>query len=140
MFSKILLAVDGSEHSLHAAEIAGNLARSEKSASIHLLIAYDTVPVYLGEPNVQALIDAHLKQAEVTKEAALPRIGDIPGSVETEVLAGSPAELIINAATAQGSELIVMGSRGLGRLSGLLLGSQSQKVVSHAPCPVLIVR
>ncbi|MBK8780690.1 MAG: universal stress protein [Anaerolineales bacterium] len=38
------------------------------------------------------------------------------------------------------SNIIIMGSRGLGRLSGLLLGSTSQKVVAHAHCPVLVVR
>jgi nucleotide-binding universal stress UspA family protein len=43
-------------------------------------------------------------------------------------------------AAVQKSDLIVMGSRGLGRLAGAVLGSNSQKVVSHAPCPVLIVR
>jgi nucleotide-binding universal stress UspA family protein len=46
----------------------------------------------------------------------------------------------VQVATTRKSELIVMGSRGLGRLEGALLGSNSQKVVSHAPCPVLIVR
>jgi nucleotide-binding universal stress UspA family protein len=43
-------------------------------------------------------------------------------------------------AVTRASDVIVMGSRGLGTLAGLLLGSTSQKVVSHAPCPVLIVR
>jgi nucleotide-binding universal stress UspA family protein len=38
------------------------------------------------------------------------------------------------------ADLIIMGSRGLGTLAGLVLGSQSQKVISHAPCPVLVVR
>ena len=53
---------------------------------------------------------------------------------------GDDHESIIEVARIRDSSLIVMGSRGLGRLAGLVLGSTSQKVVSHAPCPVLIVR
>jgi len=140
MFEKILLAVDGSEHALHAAEIAGNLARSEASSSLRVIAVYESVPEYLGEPNAQALIDAHMLRAETILTEAVKKVGEIPGSIETEVLSGSPAEVIIAVASAENSDLIVMGSRGLGRLSGLLIGSHSQKVVGHAPCPVLIVR
>jgi nucleotide-binding universal stress UspA family protein len=69
------------------------------------------------------------------------KIGDVPCEVHTEILEGSPAEAIIEVANTSKSDLIVMGSRGLGRLAGLLLGSTSQKVVSHAPCPGdLIIR
>ncbi|MFH1635561.1 MAG: universal stress protein [Chloroflexota bacterium] len=67
-------------------------------------------------------------------------MGDIPGELKTEVLEGPPAEAILNVADTRGNDLIVMGTRGRGRLSGLLLGSQSQKVVAHAHCPVLLIR
>ena len=56
------------------------------------------------------------------------------------MIEGSPAEAIIEVAKTRHSDVIVIGSRGLGRLAGLVLGSTSQKVVSYAPCPVLIVR
>ena len=56
------------------------------------------------------------------------------------MIEGSPAEAIINVAMTRNSDLIVIGSRGEGTLGSLLLGSTSQNVVSHAPCPVLIVR
>ena len=81
MFERILLAVDGSEHALHAAAIAGNLARSEGSGSLRVVCVYEAVPEYLGEPNAQALIDAHLKRAEAVLAQARQRIGEIPGSV-----------------------------------------------------------
>jgi nucleotide-binding universal stress UspA family protein len=67
-------------------------------------------------------------------------VGEIPGQIHTEMIEGSPAEAIINVAETRHSDVIVMGSRGESTLAGLLLGSNSQKVVSHAPCPVLIVR
>jgi nucleotide-binding universal stress UspA family protein len=56
------------------------------------------------------------------------------------MIEGHIADAIIEVAKTHQSDLIVMGSRGLGRLAGALLGSNSQKVVSEAPCPVLIVR
>jgi len=70
----------------------------------------------------------------------LKEIGELPCEIHTELLEGDAASAIIDVATVRKSEIIVMGSRGLGRLAGLVLGSTSQKVVAHAPCPVLIVR
>ena len=56
------------------------------------------------------------------------------------MIEGDPAETILKVAKTRDIDLIVMGARGMGRLHGLLLGSTSQKVLSLAPCPVLIVR
>jgi len=55
-------------------------------------------------------------------------------------LEGQPAEAILQAAVGERADLIVMGTRGLGAIGSLFLGSQSQKVVAEAPCPVLLVR
>jgi nucleotide-binding universal stress UspA family protein len=140
MFAKILLAVDGSAHALHAAKLAGDLARAMNSEKVRVVVAYSNIPSYLGEPNMQAVIDARLQEANEILDAALRVLGKIPGEVHTELIEGSPAEAIIDVATIRESDLIVMGSRGMGTLTGLLLGSTSQKVVSHAHCPVLIAR
>ena len=140
MFNHILLGVDGSEHSSHAAETAAELARSMKSNILRIVVAYDPVPSYLGEPNMQTAISARMEEAEMILKKAMDAVGKIPGEIHTEILEGPPAEAILDVANTRASDLIVMGSRGLGRLSGALLGSQSQKVVQHAPCPVLIVR
>jgi len=64
----------------------------------------------------------------------------VPFMVESDVCEGTPAESILMAAKKYNIDLIVMGTRGLGQLAGLLLGSQSQKVIAHADCPVLLVR
>ena len=140
MFNHILLGVDGSEHALHAAKTAGNLARNMKSETLRIVVAFEPVPPYLGEPNLQIAISARIKEADEILKKAINAVGEIPGEIHTEVLEGSPAEAILDVANTRKSDLIVMGSRGLGRLTGLLVGSQSQKVVQHAPCPVLIVR
>ena len=140
MFGKILLAVDGSDHALHSARMAGNLARSMNSSEVRIVVAYNHVPSYLGEPNMQAAIDARLVEANAILEDAIGALGVIPAEVHTELIEGSPAEAIIDVASTRHSDVIVMGSRGLGKLAGLLIGSTSQKVLSHAPCPVLIIR
>jgi len=140
MYSNILLGVDGSEHSLNAAKTAGDLARNMNSKVLRIVVAYDPVPSYLGEPNLQDAISARMIEAEAVLEKAIQAVGEIPGEVHTEILEGPPAEAILDVANTRKNDLIVMGSRGLGRLVGALLGSQSQKVVRHAACPVLIVR
>ena len=140
MFNHILLGVDGSEHALRAAKTAADLARSMQSEILRIVVAYDSVPPYLGEPNMQTAISARMKEAEKVLQKAMEVVGEIPGEVHTETLEGPPAEAILDVADTRKCDLIVMGSRGLGRLTGLLIGSQSQKVVQHAPCPVLIVR
>ena len=140
MFNHILLGVDGSEHAINAAKTAADLARTMKSKILRIVVAFDPVPPYLGEPNLQAAISARMKEADKILQKALEAVGKIPGEVLTEILEGSPAEAILDVANTRKVDLIVMGSRGLGQFTGLLLGGQSQKVVMHAPCPVLIVR
>jgi nucleotide-binding universal stress UspA family protein len=139
MFERILLAVDGSDHAVRAAKVAADLARRMES-ELRIVAAYDPIPPFLGEPNMQEAINARLEDAQSILKAAKAVVGEVPGGVHTEMLEGNSAEAIIEVAKTRKSDLIVMGSRGLGRLAGLVLGSTSQKVVSHAPCPVLIVR
>ena len=140
MFDKILLAVDGSDHALHAARVAADMARGMKPKEFRIVVSYDAIPMYLGEPNLQFAIDSRNKEAEEIFNRALKEVGEIPSEIHTEMIEGDSASAIIEVATTRRSDIIVMGSRGLGRLAGLVLGSTSQKVVAHAPCPVLIVR
>lgn len=140
MFNHILLAVDGSEHSLNAAQTASQLARSMNSADLRIVVVYDSVPPLLGDPDFQVILNARLDETEKILQSAVKTVGEVPSTVSTETIAGDPAKAIIKIAETRKCDLIVMGSRGLGRLAGLVLGSVSQKVVSHAPCPVLIVR
>ena len=140
MFNNILLAVDGSDHALNAARVAAQLARSMNSAELRIAVVYDSIPPLLGDPDFQVILNARLDETEKILQSAVKAVGEVPSTVSTETIAGDPAEAIIKIADTRKCDLIVMGSRGLGRLAGLVLGSVSQKVVSHAPCPVLIVR
>lgn len=138
MFSKILLAFDGSEHSQKAARLAGDLAR-QSGASLRIVHTYEAVPDYLGEPFSQEILSRRTLQADETMKQAVALVGEV-ADLRTEVLEGPPAEAILEVARVREVDLIVMGTRGLGRLGGLLMGSQSQKVVANAECPVLLVR
>lgn len=140
MFERILIGVDGSEESLRAVRLAGELAREVKAEQLRFVVAYDPIPAYLGAPNLDRLIEGRLMEAEATLKRALAEVGDVPSEIHTEMLEGSPAESIINLAKTWDSQLIVLGSRGSSAIADLVLGSTSHKVVSHAPCPVLIVR
>jgi nucleotide-binding universal stress UspA family protein len=140
MYQNILLAVDGSEHALHAARTACELARAVDCKMLRIVFAYSPLPSYMGEPHLSTAIEKRMEEAESILQAAVEMVGEIPGEIHTEALEGPPAEAILDVAEIRNVDLIVMGSRGLGRLAGALLGSQSQKVVQHAPCPVLIVR
>ncbi len=140
MFNELLLAVDGSEHALNAARLAADLANAMASKTLRIVVAYDPIPSYLGEPDMQSAINARLRESQEILQKAVEAVGKTSAEIHTGLIEGNPAEAIIEVAKTRGSDIIIMGSRGLGRLSGLVLGSTSQKVVSHAPCPVLIVR
>jgi nucleotide-binding universal stress UspA family protein len=139
MFKRILLAFDGSAHARKAAAIARELANSMQ-ADIWVVIAYDTLPSFLGKPNLQAAIDSRLEQAEAKMEEAVQEIGEFSGKITREIMEGPASEAILNVAEVRNIELIVMGTRGMGSLKGLLIGSTSQKVLSHAQCPVLLAK
>ena len=140
MFKNILVAYDGSEHSKKGARIVGSLVREQnQAAAVRIVTVMDPAPWELGEPFLSHLIEqrTHLGD-ELLAEAA-----DLIGAgIEThkELLFGSAADGIIQVAQARGSDLIVIGERGLGLLEGLLLGSQAQRVLSRAHCPVLVVK
>jgi nucleotide-binding universal stress UspA family protein len=107
---------------------------------LRIVVCFEGVPSYLGEPNLRKVMDQRVLVANEILQKAVERVGNVPAEVHTELIEGDPAEAIIEVARTRASDVIVMGSRGLGRLAGLVLGSTSQKVVSLAPCPVLIAR
>jgi len=139
MFERILLGFDGSEHAQRAAKVAAEMARQEKEAQIWLVVVVEPIPTELGKPYSNELIMMRTNTGDELMQLAKNIIGeDI--SVHEKLLFASPAESIINVAETRNCDLIVMGTRGLGSLRGLLLGSQIHKVISLAPCPVLAVK
>lgn len=78
--------------------------------------------------------------AQGSFDAARRAIGDTPVPIETHVAIGKPGHEIVTHAQASDADLVVMGSRGLSTVQGLLLGSVSEYVMRHAGCPVTVVR
>ena len=138
MFKKILVAVDGSDCSNQAVWVAAYLARA-LGADLCMITAFDPVPAYVGKSAYEAAINAQRQVALEVLHKALKLAGELPGKLDGEVQEGRPAEAILRAAKAREVDLIVIGARGLGTLTGILLGSQSLKVLHHAECPVLVV-
>lgn len=139
MFKNILLAVDGSEHASKAARIAGEMTRCLQ-ADLIVVTVFDPVPNYLGDTNLVVFLSNQKMLAEQILNGALTEVGELPGKLVKEILEGPVAEAVLRVAEVRDNDLIIMGTRGLSRLAGALLGSQSQKVVAHANCPVLLVR
>jgi nucleotide-binding universal stress UspA family protein len=140
MFKRILLAYDGSDHARRAAELAGTLAREQRPpAQVRVVCTVDPVPASLGEPNFSRVTAERTLQGQELLTEARGLLGE-GLDVHEEVLFGSPAEEIVTVAEVRECDLIVLGTRGRSVLQGLLFGSQAQKVVSQAPCPVLLVR
>lgn len=139
---RVLLAIDGSPSSEAACSVVDTLAWP---AGTSILVLGVVPPMPLGGA-LAAVPIPESSEAEI--EAALgtclrATVGALlrPGRrVERRLVAGRPATCIVDEAAAWEADLIVVGSRGLGRLSTMLLGSVSAEVVDHAPCPVLVTR
>ena len=156
LFKNILVAVDGSESSKRAAHVALGLAEKLRAQLIVLhAISPPTsyyrsnfpVPVGMAPPPPsQKEIDTYYAYA---RRVALGIVGDtvseakkVGTNVKTELPEGvsSVVETIINHAAKEHADLIIVGTRGLGGFKKMLIGSVSSGVISHANCPVLVVR
>ena len=136
--TKILLATDGSAEARLAASTAADLASSTDSG-LHVVHVGELTPTFLAQTEVEP---AELeREAQRRLDEQLRAIEEAGGTVEEAHLRlGRPDEEIVELAQSMGVGLIVMGSRGRGRIRRALMGSVSESVVRHAHCPVTIVR
>jgi nucleotide-binding universal stress UspA family protein len=135
---RILLATDLSSASEAATDQALQLARDLR-AELLVVSVIDPSPALGAAPAV-----ARMDQRRAAREFAAQTIvvkGRRSGvNVRFLVWEGEPGPAIIEAAVAEAADLLVVGTHGRGRFERLVLGSVSDHVVRHAPCPVLIVR
>ena len=136
--TRILLATDGSAEARLAATTAADLNKSNDS-ELHV--------VYVGELRPTFLAQTEQEPAELEREAQrlldeqVKTVEEAGGTVnEAHLRLGRADEEIVDLADSLGIGLIVMGSRGRGRIRRALMGSVSDSVVRHAHCPVTIVR
>jgi nucleotide-binding universal stress UspA family protein len=139
----ILLATDGSEEAQLASTTAADLAEKTNS-ELHVLTVGPDYPLYeLPEhpAEFEDVLRENRREAKEVLEQQAKRIEESGVSVkETHLREGRADEEIVALAEGIGAGLIVMGSRGHGRLRRALLGSVSDAVVRLAHCPVTIVR
>lgn len=136
----VVVGVDGSEPSDAALRCAAKEARLRK-AVLKVVHAWHVPSTGYGGYMIPVgtLDDFASDAAKATDEQVSAVLGDNPGiELITEIREGPASRAILDAA--KDAELIVVGSRGRGGFSGLLLGSVSSQVAHHAHCPVLIVR
>jgi nucleotide-binding universal stress UspA family protein len=144
MFRSIVVGTDGSDTARQAVRQATELARSV-GARIELVSAYEPVSdarlreVIEVPEDLQWMINPR-EDVQATLEEAAAEIRD--GGVQVEVFArqGDPADAILDVAEERGSDLIVVGNKGMTGAKRFLLGSVPNKVSHHAPCSVLIIR
>ena len=147
MFKKVLVSTDGSAFSNKAVATAARLAQS---LGAKLLVLHVRSPIETPH-HVEGGALSHLGKKAVMLEiedeerklldAALDIAAADGMKADTAFIAGySPYEAIIRVAREQHCDLIVMASHGRGGISGFLLGSETQKVLTHTTIPVLIVR
>ncbi|HEY6905013.1 MAG TPA: universal stress protein [Candidatus Acidoferrales bacterium] len=139
-FKTILIAVDDSEFAARAADVGVELAKSLK-AKVGFIHVFDPS---VG-PGATWGVPAD-RLTEMSEQAARHLVATfrerttIRSGVREFVESGNPASKIIEVANTWHADLIVMGSHGRGKMGGLLMGSVSQEVLHHAPCPVLVVQ
>jgi nucleotide-binding universal stress UspA family protein len=140
---RVLVAIDGSASSDAARNLVASLAWPEATL-IRLIAVVEPMSALTAglAPYSATEFDDRPVMTSLEERVADAALGLAkPGRVvETAVLRGRPATVIVEQALDLRAELIVVGSRGLGRLRSMLLGSVSAEVVDHAPCPVLVAR
>lgn len=146
-YKKILVPYDGSDHAKKAMQQAIDIASAGDGTKLYIasvcnmvsaMSNFDQVSIAEGCLTTKLSEDLEGQCKNDLKEAAAM----VPAGIAHEELyeVGSPGPVLLNMAEEQGCDLIVMGSRGLGPLKGIFMGSVSSYMVSRSKCPVLIVK
>lgn len=138
----VVVGVDGSPASTIAMAWAARYAKA-LGATVRVVMAWHypaaagPAPIGVAPAAVTGEVEAN-KQAELDKAVAAA-FGDSPSvQVETKIAYGHPAQVLVD--ESRDADLLVVGSRGHGGFTGMLLGSVSTHCVTHATCPVTVVR
>jgi nucleotide-binding universal stress UspA family protein len=139
MIKKILVAVDGSLPAIHAAKKALELAKPVQAEVT--LIHVEAPSVLPGDMPFAPIAD--LREAELARGAGILKntLAALEGTgIKTLNLLGAPAEVIADTAMDEGFDLVVVGNKGRGAVSRVLIGSVADRLVHICKRPVLVVR
>lgn len=139
LYNRILLPVDGSEHSMHAVIQAIRLARA--GGEVIVMTVMPEIPGVIGGDARKEAEKAVAQEAQLLTDPVVEVFTkeNIPCKVEI-VFASSPANGIVKATEEMKCDIVVMGSRGRNELEGLFLGSVTHSVLTRVTVPVLVVR
>ena len=146
MEHKLLLASDGSDNALRAAEFAAGLARMSPEIKVTVLVVNDILEkMKYYSPLRSSVIFEEVEmffreKSQDALDRTLSKFEELKIEVNGVTKVGNPAQVIVGFARDEGFSQIVIGSRGMGSLKGIVLGSVSSKVVQLAGCPVTIVK
>lgn len=139
MYQQILLAADGSNNSVRAANEAVKLASLVKGATVEVLYAIDPSKVKEEVLHSQNHEEIEFKR----KQKLLPIAKELEKNnvnYQVTIVIGDPGPTIVEHSKKKKVDLLIIGSRGLNSLQEFVLGSVSHKVVKRAQCPVMVVK
>jgi universal stress protein A len=139
-FKRILCGTDFTERSFRALDYALRLARLADAVLVVAHFVHVPTPdIYAHEPWPRTFEEAKARAAQALRELHATRLGDYP-KTELVVEIGTPAEMLLELARERQIDLVVTATHGRSELAELIMGSTAEKLIRHAPCPVLVVR
>ncbi len=139
MFKSIIAALDGSEQSMQALKYARGIAECF-GAKLTLVHAYPHTSDLRDSVEYNNLVAKRKRAGHQIMETARKLLAETTVEVEEDLLEGPAADAILSAAEIRHADLIVLGTRGMGSLKGVVFGSVSTKVSHYASCTVMVVR
>jgi nucleotide-binding universal stress UspA family protein len=136
---RIVIATDGSDGARQALEQGFALA-SDAGADVSVVYVRRSPNSFMGAPYYQDVITEEARHAKSVMDDARVRATRFDVETEYDVLEGDPVEEVLALARLRHADLIVVGSRGVGILSRVVLGSFSKAIVHRADRPVLVAR
>jgi nucleotide-binding universal stress UspA family protein len=139
MFSRILLANDGSRHAFDALSLALKIAK-HSGAELHMVSVeeIDYLPETIEDVREETGVAARRFHAVLNKSRAMAEESQV--TLKTHVVAGHPVRDIVDMARDLKADLLVVGASGHSALYDRMIGSRADRIVHLAPCPVLVVR
>lgn len=145
MYRKILVPFDNSSQALSAVQHAIKLAMVSR-ATVTLLHVIQDIPIFSDartEDRIGMSRNAIVHESKTKAQAMLDRLKESLSEhdvkIDIAIAMGNPSREICKKAKIEGYDVVVMGSRGLGKIPGLLMGSVSNRVCRNASCPVIVI-